>query len=224
MPGTGEEFEGQEFEDQNNLGEGQGDGGENNEESTVTIPKNVYETMLAQIAEGTAATKKVVSRLEQEDRDLAAREQAEKTQEKLGRYDTAKNPTELAHMIREDILGDVQELILPVASTVMSIVVAEEVRDCAKRYDDFDKYRDKVMEIAEKNTKLSIEDAYLIAAGKNKPSSKEQGEKKGTPEQRQVVSGEKPGPGQSQMNKGPALTMRDAVKAASAKVLGNLKD
>lgn len=222
MPG---EDEGQVLEAQvkGKEGQGEGEGGGSGEEDHVVISKDLYESMLAQISAGTAASQKVLSKVEQEEEEIRqAQVQADKL-EKAGRYEKAKNPTELAQMIREDVMSDVQELVYPVASTVMSIVVAEEIKEAKSKHTDFDSYKDDIRSLTEKNSKLTIEDAYLIASGKKaKPSvSKEKGDEGKGREPKPVYGGEKPGAGSQNMQKGSAQTIKDAVRMASEKVLGN---
>lgn len=192
-------------------------------DDNVTLPKNVYETLLAQIAEGTEASKKILSKVETEEEEINKQKEDELRKQRLGRYETAQNPTELAKMIKEDVMGEVQELILPMATTVMSMVVAEEVKEVKKNYNDFDKYTNKIFDLTSNNSKLSIEDAYLIASGKaSKTEVAKKGENKNQEKDKPVIGGEKPGPGKQQMDNGPARSLKDAVRMASKKVLGNL--
>ena len=220
------EGEGQVLEGQipgEGLGNDEGEGKGSGEEDHVVISKELYESMLAQITAGTQASQKVLSKVEQEEAEIARAEAEAQRLANAGRYEKAKNPTELAQMIREDVMSDVQELVYPVASTVMSIVVAEEIKETARKHTDFDSYKDDVRKLTENNTKLSIEDAYLIASGKKAKPAEE--EKKGDvgkgKENKPVVGGEKPGAGSNNMNKGSAQTIKDAVRMASEKVLGN---
>lgn len=219
MPGEEERVEGQDQV----VGEGEGENQAVENEDHVTISKDLYESLLAQISEGTAASKKVLSKVEQEEADIALAQAEADRLAKAGRYEKAKTPTELAQMIREDVMSDVQELVFPVASTVMSIVVAEEIKESARKHSDFDSYRDDIRKLTESNAKLSIEDAYLIASGKKAKSAaaEKKGEDGKGKENKPVVGGEKPGAGSSNMNKGSAQTIKDAVRMASEKVLGN---
>lgn len=188
-------------------------------EQTVTLPKDVYENLLAQLTEGTQASKQVLSKVEQEEQRIA-QEEAEKVRSvKAGRFDTAKTPGELAAMIRESVLEDVQEMVYPVASTVMQIVVAEEVKNARAAHSDFDSYRDDIYKLTTQNTKLSIEDAYLIASGKKGGGKQASPEPK--KEQKTVVGGERPtGVGRQNVTDNSPLTVKDAVRMARDKVMG----
>jgi len=219
MPGEEERVEGQDQVVEEGVGENQAVENEDH----VTISKDLYESLLAQISEGTAASKKVLSKVEQDEAEIAQAQAEADRLAKAGRYEKAKTPTELAQMIREDVMSDVQELVFPVASTVMSIVVAEEIKESARKHTDFDSYKDDIRKLTESNAKLSIEDAYLIASGKKaKPAATEKkGEDGKSRENKLVQGGEKPGAGSSNMNKGSAQTIKDAVRMASEKVLGN---
>ena len=205
--------------------EDSGDTGGSEDNDHVVISKDLYESMLAQISAGTAASQKVLSKVEQEEEEIArAKAEAERL-EKAGRYEKAKNPTELAQMIREDVMSDVQELVYPVASTVMSIVVAEEIKESRALHSDFDVHAESIKKLTESNSKLSIEDAYLIASGKKARNgdgkSKVKGDDVERKEVKPVLGGEKPGAGSGSMQKGSAQTIKDAVRMASEKVLGN---
>ena len=208
---------------ENSEGEGSGEGAAAVEESHVTISKDLYESLLAQISEGTAASKQVLSKVEQDEQEYAKAQAEAERLANAGRYEKAKNPTELAQMIREDVMSDVQELVLPVASTVMSIVVAQEIMESKSKHSDFDNFKEDIHKLTVSNAKLSIEDAYLIASGKKAkpPVAEKKGEEGERKEKKLVQSGERPGAGSSSMNKGSAQTIKDAVRMASEKVLGN---
>ena len=58
----------------------------------------------------------------------------------------------------------------PLLNTLMQLAIKEELRDVQERYPDFKEFKKDTYAIAEKNTHLSIEQAYLLAkAGKPAP-------------------------------------------------------
>lgn len=195
------------------------------EEKTVTISKEVYESLLAAVAENTEATKKILSRVDDEEQALEReRQQAEKAS-KVGRYSKVSSPEEFAQLLIDDIKSEVipelmQSAIQPIANTVMSIVVADEIKNVRANYPDFDKYKDEVYKQASANPKLTIEEAYLIASGK---VTKKAGEEK--PQQKSAGAiksgGEKSsGVSSSSVDKTGYKTTRDAARAAFEKIYG----
>lgn len=93
----------------------------------------------------------------------------------------------------------------------MQIAVKEEIRDLGDRYEDFRKdknLRDEVLKVAEKNTQLSLEQAYLILKGAKPPAAPAPPTPTPPPSQRtevapQAVQGARP------------MSVREAAEAAA---------
>ena len=99
----------------------------------------------------------------------------------------------------------------PLLNTIMQLAVKEEVRDLGDKYDDFktnDDVRKAVFGIAEENTSLSLEQAYLIYKGKA-PAPKKDPKPAPVP-----PPGEKPGVNGKQVEQNKAMSVREAAEAA----------
>jgi hypothetical protein len=201
----------------------EGEGGTDDRE-TVVIDKEAYESLLAAVAENTTATRRVISKVEEDEAAIADEERRQANKNRGSRYKDVKSPEEFADILKEELTIELmQTAIQPIANTVMSIVVASELKDAQKAHPDFDKHKDAVYDIVNKNPKLTIEEGYLIATGKAKKSDiiadkkeEEKGEKK---EVKPVLGGEKSSVG-GKFEPAAFKTTKDAAKAAFEKVYG----
>lgn len=118
---------------------------------------------------------------------------------------------ELVQVITKQVSDQVAT---PLLNTIMQLAVKEEVRDLGDKYADFktsDDVRRAVFGIAEKNTSLSLEQAYLIHKGKAPAPAPEKKEETKTPV---PPPGEKPGVTGNQVAQNKAMSVREAAEAA----------
>ena len=116
---------------------------------------------------------------------------------------------ELMHLVSNQTGQQQQQLL----QTIMQLAVKEEIRDLGDKYPDFKtdaKIRDEVMNIAEKNTHLSLEQAYLISKAQ-RPAPQQTQQQTTTP---QPPPGEKPGVAQTAVQQDKPMTAREAAEAA----------
>lgn len=76
------------------------------------------------------------------------------------------------------------KVVQPLLNTILQLSVKEEIRDLGEKYEDFkksDETRKAVIKIAENNSNLSLEQAYLIHVGKNPKVEVKAEDKKPTP-------------------------------------------
>ena len=109
-----------------------------------------------------------------------------------------------------------QSVAQPLLNTVMQLAIKEEMRDVQERYPDFKDFKKETYAIAEKNTHLSIEQAFLLAkAGKPAtpaPPAKPTVTEDPTPTP--PPQGEKPGVQSSSVQGESKMTARQAAEAA----------
>jgi hypothetical protein len=79
------------------------------------------------------------------------------------------DPNEIDRMSNRQLMGLIeQQVVGPLMQTIMNMTVKEEMREVQTKYSDFNDYRQDVLTIAQGNTSLSLEQAYLLAkAGKS---------------------------------------------------------
>lgn len=195
----------------------------------VVLSKEAYETLLAQIAESTSASKKILEKVEDEEAEISRNAKDAARRAATGRYDKVNTPSEFAALLKEEIMGIVMEqAIQPVANTVMSIVVAQELKDVESKYPEpkkgeevknipFKAVKEDVYNIVKDNPKLSLEDGYLIATGKKEKPEVKKAKDPGP-------SGERPGgPSTTVVEPTGKMTSKEAAKAAYDQVFGGKK-
>lgn len=220
MPGEDEVLEG------NGEGAVEGAGTGAGEGENITISKEVYESLLAAVTENSDATKKILSKVEEEEAAAVAEREANERKAKGGRYSKVQNAEEFAALLREDLMEElhttfIQTAIQPLANTVMSIVVAQELKDVRGAHDDFDNYKDEVYKLVKENTKLTLEDGYLIASGKKaKPKESVKAAGEGAVPKGPKSGGEKPGARAGAFEPAGYKTTKDAAIAAAEKIYG----
>jgi hypothetical protein len=196
-------------------------------EENVTISKETYESLLAAVAENTEATRKILSKVDEDDEAAAAEARKVAATQRSGRYAKVSSPEEFAAMLVEDVRAAIipelmQSAIQPIANTVMSIVVAEELKTAKAAHSDFDTFKDDIFKETSANPKLTIEEAYLLASGK-KPKETVKKDEKGDPKKDAKHlnhGGEKPGAGPASFEPTNFKTTKDAATAAFEQVYG----
>lgn len=122
---------------------------------------------------------------------------------------------ELVHMISTQTGQQQQQLL----NTIMQLAVSNEVRDLGDKHEDFKTsaaVRDEVLNIAEKNSHLSLEQAYFIYKGMNPKVATAQTQ---TPTQTQTQTptpppGERPSVASQAVQQDKPMSTREAAEAA----------
>lgn len=109
-----------------------------------------------------------------------------------------------------------QSTVQPLLNTIMQLSIKEEMRDLGDKYEDFkkdDKVREAVYGIAEKNTHLSLEQAYLIHKGKL-PTPTPAPVPTPTSAVPTPIPGERPAVAASTVGENKGMSVREAAEAA----------
>ena len=117
---------------------------------------------------------------------------------------------ELVDMITQHVNQSVAQ---PLLNTVMQLAIKEELRDVQDRYPDFKDFKNETYAIAEKNTHLSIEQAFLLAKA-GKPAPPPPAPPKTEPTTPPPTPGEKPSMSSNSVQGEVKLTARQAAEAA----------
>lgn len=204
--------------------------GENNneqKENQVTMSKEDYEQLLNNIANLTNQVSTLTETSEKERNDR----EADRQRQEADRQRQNRQPIDLDNLSRQDfgnlILAEVHKMIErnnsekidPLAQIVVSTVVNEEVADARRQYDDFDEFKDEILEIAGKNSSLSIKEAYHLAKSNNPKKAAEVAEKRNR-QKEQPTGGEKPGPSSGTFQPGGKMSLEEAVAQAAKAMEG----
>lgn len=169
----------------------------------LTISKQEYASLVTQLA-------MLQNRLDEAQEEKQA-QQAQQPPTYAGKQLNELTNEELMHLISTQSGQQNQQML----STLVQLAVKEEIRDMGDKYEDFKKdksLRDEVLAIAEKNTHLSLEQAYLIHQGqKAKSGMKQQMQQTTTPT---PSPGEKPGVSQQAVQQDKPMSAREAAEAA----------
>lgn len=189
-------------------------------ETSVTMEREAYENLISLAARGAEASEKLLSHVEEGDEEVTAQQIEEARQQALS---GAATPEEFAQLVLDLAKEQANQMIQPVAQTVMSLLIQNEITTTQNKYSDFDDYRDDVYKIMQTNTRMSVEEAYLLASAKKgkAPTVKAKGEDVTTPARR-VISGERPNAvSRDSVDVKPNLTMKDAAKEAFKRIYGS---
>jgi hypothetical protein len=82
-------------------------------------------------------------------------------------------PEDIDKMSNRQLLQYLQENMAgPILTSVMTLAVKEEMRECQNKYPDFSDFKADIHRIASENTQLSLEQAYHLAKSGKAPSPK----------------------------------------------------
>jgi hypothetical protein len=167
---------------------------------TVQLSREEYGQLTAQLAVAQAQIERMAASLENKPEPQAPNPLAGKD------INTMTN-SELIDFMSNNVN---QQVAQPLLNTIMQLAIKEELRDVAERYPDFKDFKKETYAIAEKNTHLSIEQAYLLAkAGKPAPAPPTTPVVKAAP-----PVGDKPQVTASSVAGDSRLTARQAAEAA----------
>jgi len=122
---------------------------------TIAVTREEYAQLTTQLA----ITQAQLERFQEDQTARNAQHQAPAQPAKP--VDTMTN-AELIDMINNHINQNVAQ---PLMNTIMQLALKEEVREVADKYPDFKDIKSEVYKVAEKNSQLSIEQAYLMVKG-----------------------------------------------------------
>lgn len=100
----------------------------------------------------------------------------------------------------------------PLLNSIMQLAVKEELRECQSNHPDFNTYKDDVYQEAQKNTHLSLEQAYYIVKARKTGTAPPPTPPAVNPPAAPV--GERPGVTPSSTTTNPNLSVKDAAAAA----------
>jgi hypothetical protein len=120
----------------------------------ITLSREEYSQMTTQLAVAQAQLERIL-----EERQQPAPQQPQQPATP-GKDINSMTNAEMFEMITQTVNSQVAQ---PLLNTIMQLAIKEEVRDVQERYPDFKDFKKDVYTIAEKNTHMSIEQAYLLA-------------------------------------------------------------
>lgn len=196
------------------------EGTETTQSQSVTMEREAYENLLSLAARGADASEKLLSKVEDEGLDETAQRIEEARQAAIS---GAATPEEFAQIVLDMAKEQANEMLQPITQTVMSLLIQNEISNTQAKYSDFDNYRDDVYKIMQTNTRMSVEDAYLLAASKKgKAPAVKAKEATETAPTRRGIPGERPSPvNESYVDVKSNMTMKEAAKEAFKRIYGS---
>jgi len=196
------------------------EGTETTQSQSVTMEREAYENLLSLAARGADASEKLLSKVEDEGLDETAQRIEEARQAAIS---GAATPEEFAQIVLDMAKEQANEMLQPITQTVMSLLIQNEISNTQAKYSDFDNYRDDVYKIMQTNTRMSVEDAYLLAASKKgkAPAVKAKETPADVPSRRSIP-GERPSAvNESYVDVKSNMTMKEAAKEAFKRIYGS---
>jgi hypothetical protein len=192
----------------------------------VSVDKESLEKMLEDMAELKSKNMELIEKVstrESKDAELEAqRVQYDEQQRKqqTGKIDVSKmSKEEFFQTAVQTALDQVREEVAqPLLNMVMTVIVDREVEKAKTKHEDFEQFKDDIFELASKNDKLTIEQAYNLAKS-NKQEKDAKVPKKETPE---PDPGQRPGPSPKTMQKSGKLTIEEAAEKARSEIYKNV--
>jgi hypothetical protein len=213
------------------------EGKESLEEGQVAVSKETLEQMLSDMADLKEKNMNLIEKVEGKEAKDEAEKLAQRTEferqakSQQGEFDVEKlSKKEFFAAAVQTALSTVREEIAqPLLNMVMTVVVDREVEKVSKNHGQdkepegfrFDDLKDDVFELASKNDKLTIEQAFNLAkSNKMEMKSKEDIKKQ---EKVNVDKGEKPGASRTTIEKGGKLSIREAAEKARGELYKSIK-
>lgn len=169
------------------------------DQGNITISREEYAQIVTQLA-----------MLQQQQEQVQQQTQTPPQQDPLqGKHVNQLTNEELLEVINRNNEQNNQQII----NALMQIAVKEEIRDLGDRYEDFRKdvnIRNEVFKIAEKNTHLSLEQAYMIHKGMKPATPPQQQTQTPTP----PPPGERPSVSVGSVQESKPMSIREAAEAA----------